>query len=138
MRDFVDEEDRCKSLMIFGLPEKSNEDLNSSVNTLFNALGEKPRIDACRLGKKRTDSKFRPVKVTATNSTVVAHILSKAKLLRKKSAYDKVYISPDRSPEQRLKQKQLVIELKQLAVSNPGQRHFISGGKIHSKDKISK
>ena len=77
------------------------------------------------------------MKVTATSTTVVAHILSKAKLLRKLQTYDKVYLSPDRTPEQRLKHKQLVIELKQLAVEKPGQKHYISGGSIHSVDKTN-
>ena len=137
VQNVVEEEDRSKSLMIFGLPETSNEDINGTVNKLLTALGEKPRIDACRLGKKKSDSKPRPIKVTATSTTVVAHILSKAKLLRKLETYDKVYLSPDRTPEQRLKHKQLVIELKQLALEKPGQKHYISGGSIHSVDKTN-
>ena len=123
--------------MIFGLPEKANEDLNGTVNKLLTAIGEKPRIDACRLGKKRLDNKIRPVKVTATSSTVVAQILSKAKLLRNKRGYGEVYLSPDRTPEQRLKQKQLVVELKQLVIDKPGQKHYISGGRIHSVDETN-
>ena len=137
VQNVVEEEDRSKSLMIFGLPEKSNEDLNETVNKLFTALGEKPRIDACRLGKKKSNNSSRPVKVTATSSMIVAQILSKAKQLRKKVEYERVYLSPDRSPEQRLKHKQLVIELKQLAAAKPGQKHYISGGSIHSVDKTN-
>ena len=63
---------------------------------------------------------------------IVAQILSKAKQLKKKEEYERVYLSPDRSPEQRLQQKQLISELKQLVINNPGQKHYISGGKIHS------
>ena len=71
----------------------------------------------------------------ATSSTVVAQIMLKAKQLRKKDTYEKVYLIPDLSPEQRLKQKQLVTKLKRLIVEKPQQKHFISGGKINSVDK---
>ena len=135
VQNAVKEEDRSRCLMVFGLPEKSNEDIKAAVGELFTAIGEKPKIDACRLGKKKPDNAVRPVKVTATSSTVITQILSKAKQLRKKNTFENVCLSPDRSPEQRLKQKQLVTELKRLVVEKPEQKHFISGGKINSADK---
>lgn len=135
VQNVVQEEDRGRNLMIFGLPDEPNEDLDGAVNQLFTAIGEKPRVDACRLGRKKSDKIVRPVKVTAASSTVVEQILSKAKKLKEQERYKDVYMSPDRSPEQRLKQKQLVAQLKQLAVDKPGQRHFIRNGKIFSEDK---
>lgn len=135
VQNVVQDEDRSKNLMIFGLPDEPNEDINGSVSQLLLVIGEKPRVDACRIGKKKLDNSSRPVKVTAASSTVIAQILSKAKKLKKQTKYENVYLSPDRSPEQRLKQKQLVLDLKQLAVEKPGQKHFISNGKICSVDK---
>ena len=136
VQNVVQDEDRSKNLMIFGLPDEPNEDINGSVSQLLLVIGEKPRVDACRIGKKKLDNSSRPVKVTAASSTVIAQILSKAKKLKKQTIkYENVYLSPDRSPEQRLKQKQLVLDLKQLAVEKPGQKHFISNGKICSVDK---
>ena len=48
----VQEEDRSKNLMIFNLPEQENEEIGLAVAGVFEALGEKPRAEACRLGKK--------------------------------------------------------------------------------------
>ena len=48
----VQEEDRSRNVMIFNLPEQDNEDISSVVTGLFEALGEKPRTEASRLGRK--------------------------------------------------------------------------------------
>ena len=54
MKTVVEEEDRSRSLMIFGLPENKGEDedqLNAKVNELLQEVGEKPKIDATRIRK---------------------------------------------------------------------------------------
>ena len=75
-QNVVQEEDRSRNLMIFGLPEENSEDLNATVSKIFTEIGDRPRIDACRLGKKIPANSARPAKVTATSSAVVAQILS--------------------------------------------------------------
>ncbi|KAL5269477.1 hypothetical protein ACHWQZ_G003086 [Mnemiopsis leidyi] len=134
VHNLVQEDDRF-NLMVFGLPKQNSEGLNATIKKIFTEIGKRPRIGACRLGKKIPANSARPIKVTARSSTVVAQILSKAKQLKNVEAYRKVYLSPDRSSQQRLKQKQLVIELKRLSVEKPGQKHFICGGRINSVDK---
>ena len=120
--------------MIFNLPEKNDEDINSVVAEVFQAIGEKPRVEASRLGK-RSNKSLRPVKVTVTNPTVVSQILSKARNLRKVNEFKSVFVCPDRSTEQRAKQKLLVADLKRLSREQTDKKHFIKNGEILSIDK---
>ena len=46
VKTVVQEEDRNKNLMIFGLSEQDNEELSTVVSEVFSAIGEKPRIEA--------------------------------------------------------------------------------------------
>ena len=47
-----------------------------------------------------------------------------------------MYLSPDRTAEERASYKQLVIQLKERRGSDPGSHHFIRDGKICSVRKI--
>ena len=103
-------------------------------------LGEKPKIEASRIGLNKPKDKKqvadRPVKVTLTSSTIVQQILTRARHLRSSELFGKVFISPDRSPEERAEQQKLVLELKKRSNDQPDKRHFIKGGKVCSVDKI--
>ncbi len=133
----VKEEDRSRNLMIFNLPENDNEDLNSLVGDLFQSIEEKPRVEACRLGSGGGKSKrtVRPVRVTVASSTIVGQILSKARHLKQVNGYKTVFLSPDRSPEQRVAQRELVQNLKQLIKEEPDKVHYLKNGKIISAMK---
>lgn len=130
-----EEEDRSRNVMIFNLPDQENEDINSVVAGVFEAIGEKPRVKACRLGKRKSNKSMRTVKVTVANSTVVSQILSNARNLRKVSNLKSVFVCPDRSTEQRAKQKLLVTDLKRLAKEQTDMKHFIRNGEILSVEK---
>ncbi len=45
-----------------------------------------------------------------------------------------IFVSPDRSVEQRAQQKQLVIDLKKKTQAEPEKRHYIKGGQVCSVD----
>ena len=76
--------------MVFGLCDDENEDLNQKICELFEHLGEKPKIEARRLGKKSTTAAARPVKLTLSRSTIVQQMLSKSK------KHKTVFLSADR------------------------------------------
>ena len=133
VKHVVAEEDRSRNVMVFGLPEDSDEQLCENVSDVFQQLGVKPRIEASRLGKKSSSTK-RPVKVTLSSSSIVQQILAKARNLRQSENYKSIFISPDRSVEQRAQQKQLVLDLKEKCQLEPSRRHYISGGQIRSVD----
>jgi hypothetical protein len=135
VKQVVEDTDRSMRLMMFGLSEEEDEKLCERVSSVFEAIGEKPRFEACRLGKSGDQDKLRPVKVTLTSATTVYQILKNARNLKTSDSYQSVFISPDRSPDQRAKHKELVQQLKTLSNSEKHKRHFIRDGAVHSVDK---
>jgi hypothetical protein len=130
----VEEEDRSKNVMLFGLEEDKNETISEKVEEVFVSVGEKPSFVASRIGKK-SNGKARPVKVTLTGNSSVSQILFKAKRLRTVEAHKSVFISPDMSPDERARHKQLVMDLKSKISNQPDKRHFIRQGHIVTVDK---
>lgn len=129
-KQIVAEEELSRNIVVFGLKEDSNEELSQKVGEIFEHLGEKPKLEASRLGKKSVQATVRPVKVTLSSSTCVKLILSKARQLRSSEKFRTVFLSPDRTLEERSKHKELVAELKQKIIQEPHVKHFIREGKI--------
>ena len=113
VRDAIEEEDRTRNLVIYGLDEEAGELLSDKVSQIFEELHEKPHIETCRIGRLTAEKSVRPVKVMLSSYVAVRQILSKAKNLRKVDRFKSVYVCPDRTLEERKIQKQLVLELKQ-------------------------
>ena len=93
VKDVIKNEDRSKNLMVFGLAEEDGEQLDGKLSSVFMELGEKPRVEAVRIGRrpeagtacrsvKVTLVKVTPVKVTLASSTAVQQIMSKARTLK--------------------------------------------------------
>ncbi len=118
--------------MIFGLKEEETEKICDKVSSVFEAIGERPRIEASRLGKRDNGTQARPVKVTLSSSVTVHQILRKARNLKNNDNFKAVYIHPDLSPEERAKKRELVVKLKKLVSEQPGQKHVIRDGQIIS------
>ena len=110
--------------------------MTCKIEELFMQLGEKPRFEAIRIGRKDASSSVskacRPVKVALASPTVVRQILTKAKNLKDFEELRSVFICPDRSLEERVVQRKLVVELKNKTTEQPGRRHYIRGGKVCS------
>ena len=134
VQEAVNDEDRSKNVVVFGLAEESSEDLNGKITALFEGIEEKPSFEAVRVGKV-SDNNIRPVKVLLRNSDSVHQILVKAKKLRTTQDYRKVYISPDRSPEERDKHRELVAEMRRQAKEDPDRYYFLCSGAIGCRDK---
>ena len=132
VKHVVEEEDRSRNLMLFGIDEVENEQLQVTVNSVFEELGEKPRCEAVRLGLKKSGKTPRPVKVSLSSSVCVQQILHKARSLRNSGKHKTVFVAPDRGPEERALQKTLVLELKRKRKEDPDRRHFLKGGTVHS------
>ena len=131
----VQEEDRSKNSIIFGLPEQKNEELNKEFCGVLQTIGEKPRIEAWRIGRQRFEKKIRPVTVTAACSTVIIEIPARSRCWHLSEKFKAVFISPDRSPEQRAKQRELVKEIK---TEQPDKVHLIRNGTIISTDRTNR
>ena len=132
----IQEDDRSRNLVIFGVPESDAEQIDKCVSDLFVEVGEKPQFSAGRIGvsKRGEDKTFcRPIKCSFTSTTSVHQILSKARQLRLSDKFKSVFICPDRSPEERAARRALVLELKEAVTNKPDYKHFIKNGKVHSE-----
>ena len=137
VKHVVEEEDRSRNIMVFGLPESENEILTEKIGELFKELDEKPKLEAARLGKSGS-TRSRPVKVSLSSSVNVQQIMRKARNLRLSEEYKTVFLTPDRSAEERVIQKQLVLDLKKRKSDEPDKIHYLKDGEICSKDKSVK
>ena len=135
VKDVIEDEDRSKNIMVFGLAEDDGEQLDERISGIFLELGEKPRVAAMRVGKRpEAGGASRPVKVTLTSSTAVRQILTKTRNLRQLERLKSVYVTPDRSPAERTARRLLVAELKMKISEQPRRSHYIKGGKVCSED----
>ena len=137
VKSAIAEEDRTKNVMVFGLCEEEKEQLETKVSGLFQELGEKQKLTASRVGRKAGADKCRPVKVVLTSANNVNQILMKSGTLKRVTQFEKVYLRPDMSAEERAARKILVVELKQAIDDQPTRYHYIRGGTIHSRDKVT-
>ena len=135
VKNFVEEEDRSRNVVIFGLSEESGEVLADKVVEVFENIGQKPKVEVCRVGRKKNTDSSRPVKVKVSSSLVVQQLLANAKNLRNVAKFKTVFVCPDRSPEQRQIQRELVTEMKGRAEAEPEKRFFIRAGQIRSSEK---
>ena len=49
IKQVVQEEDRSKNILVFGLPEGVGEDTNAAIDKVFECVGEKPRHESVRI-----------------------------------------------------------------------------------------
>ena len=135
VKTVVEEEDRSRSILIFGLEDEVSEDLQKKCGDVFLEIGEQPRAEVSRLGKFITGGKARPVKVCLSSSGATSQILSKARDLKQSEKYSRVFICPDISPAQWSEHRRLVEELKKKRREEPGQRFFIKRGTVVTGEK---
>lgn len=137
VRNVMEVEDMSRNLLVFGLDEEPDEQLSDKIIDVLLQLGEKPRVEATRLGTKGSSGNkpCRPVKVRLGSSALVRQILTKSKTLKDIDRFKSVFVCPDRSMDERAVQKQLVLNRKKLSAEQPHLRHYIRGGKIWSVEK---
>ena len=135
---FVREEERQKNVILFGLTEREadQKELGGQIqDVLESACGpKKPRVKGfSRIGKVISE-KTRPVKVNFHSRDDVLTIVSHARYLKMSEKYSTVFISPDRSPEERAERKKLVGKLRKKRKEEPDRFHFISKGEVCSRE----
>lgn len=82
VKDIAEGEERSKNVIIFGLEEQEEENVEARVSEILEVVGEKPRPEAVsRMGNKRTDYN-RPVIVKLRNTAAATGVLRKAQGLR--------------------------------------------------------
>ena len=138
VRSVVQEEDRAKNVIIFGVQEQDQENLKECVMEVFDEMKVRPAIhgEISRIGKKRAENSVRPIKVKLSSSSTASLVLGQARLLRQSEIprLKSVFVNPDRSEEDRAQRRLLVQDLKDRRNAEPGKRHYIRGGIVHSED----
>ena len=137
VKSVVQEEDRSKNVIIFGLQERKGENVEERVEEIFQDIGLKPKLQAVRVGKVSKEATKRPVKVSLASSSLVYEALRQARKLRHSEKFSKVFVRPDRSEEERARDKALVQELLKKREAEPNKLHYIRSGTVHSRDKIN-
>ena len=104
--------------------------MDSKVKLLLEKLDERPHTsDCCRLGQNKPGIP-RPIRFKVRTSDLAYQILRKAKQLKETAGYERVFISPDRTVEERISRQKLVIELKEKRTANPNKNYMIRKGEV--------
>ena len=134
MRKVSKDEDRSRNLIIYGLNEDADENTEEAVLAVLEHTDEKPKLESCRrLGERRAE-KGRPIMATFHTREMVRCVLAKSAKLRQVEGYSRVYLSPDRTVEQRLERKRLVGELCEKRENFPEKKFVIRRGEVSEVD----
>ena len=121
-----------RNLMIYGLVEEEEENLQARIKAVLVNLEEKPvHSIPCRVGVA-ANGKIRPVKMTLASRDNVLSFLRKAKQLKNTEGCENIYLSPDRTRDERDQRKKLVDELKRKRSEDPGKTHLIKNNVVIS------
>ena len=132
VKTVVAEEDRSQNLLVFGLPDDKEEQLEERISEVLETVGQKPKIEVQRLGKKKTSTSACPVKVRLSSSLIVYQILDNARKLRLSAKFRTVFLSPDGSMEEWKVRKELITDMKGKALAEPDKKFYIKEGHIFS------
>jgi hypothetical protein len=127
-------EDRTNNLIVHGLfddKDETSKDLENIVGRMFDYMGEGVTgvHSMTRLGRFREGSD-RPLKLRLCGREFRDQILARKSALKKSEDHKDVYLSPDRSPEEREERRRVVAELKEKKKAEPGGNFGIRGGKV--------
>ena len=127
--------DRSCNLMVYGLAESDQHADRALVKELFEHLSEAPVLsEVVRLGKTGEEGSVRPLRVVLRSKETVGAILGKSARLKDSDDYETVFISPDRSVEERKERRELVARLKERRKSEPNKVWKVRRGSIVEGD----
>lgn len=134
----VQEEERSRNVMLFGVEENDDIETETAVENLFLSIGEKPRISDCsRIGNKSTSGPPRPIKVSMASAESAVQVQASGRRLRDNPDTKRVFIAPDRTREEREERRKLVEIVRARVKSDPTRYHFIQGTTVVSRDRES-
>ena len=136
-----DELQKRNNVMIYGLSNVDSCTVKNSVLKMFNDCGIRgisSSADNVVSAHVVSSDNARPaIRVVMSNQFIVSEILAVAREL-KASAYSRVYLSRDRTPEERERHKKCVDEMKKKVHDYPLRRWAIMGGAVVDKGSFVK
>ena len=102
----VIEEDRSQNFLVYGVEENADDD--QILKDVLQQIDAKPEVvEHYRIGMLK-ERRNRPIKVRLKRQGAVGDVLRNAKKLKEDEKLASIFISPDRSEEERLAHKQLI------------------------------
>ena len=99
--------DRSANIVVFGVTEEKNEELEHKLQEILGRLNGKQKISSVgRIGRKKTGL-HRPISFSDQNSSI-AFGIRKAKELKNTDDCMSIYLTPDRTVEEQVTRRKLV------------------------------
>ena len=139
IKSVVQETEREQQAIIFGVSE-NDPHLGDTVKEIVRSVGAPANSqvrDYCRIGVP-APGKTRPVKVSFGSKDDAQAIIRGAKNLRTCEKYQKVFIAPNRTSEERIKRRKLVQLLREKKSKEPEKHHFIYRDAVCSREPVKK
>ena len=130
MKKATTEEERSCNLILYGLEEAEDKNIEDAVLSVIQHTEEKPKLLACRRLGERSGEKTRPIRVTFHSREMVRCVLAKSAKLKEVEGLSRVYLCPDRTLEQRRERKRLLGVLSEKRESCPEKRFILRGGVV--------
>ena len=141
MKKTSDELQKRNNVMIYGLSNVDSCTVKKSVLKMFNECGVQgisSSVENVVSAHVVSSDNARPaIRVVMSNQFIVSEILAVAREL-KDSAYSRVYLSRDRTPEEQERHKKCVDEMKKKLHDYPLRRWAIVGGAVVDKGSFVK
>ena len=138
LNSVIKDNERRKQIVLFGVSE-DNADLGGIVKDILECAcrPNKPNIkDFCRVGARKPGGS-RPVKVYLNSQEDAQTTVKNAKYLKNSKQFGKVFVAPNRNPEERMERRRLVQLLREERQKEPERHRYISRGAFCSTDHHS-
>ena len=142
MRTAIIDEEQSHDFLILGADEelyRDEDDINDEelLEEILSTIKVNCSVEKCRrVGIKKSDRPGRPIKVTLRSPDNVRDVLSRAKVLKSIIAssfsfkFNRLYLSPHRTEEERKVRQKLVKEMKDRILEDSSKRYFIKDNKV--------
>ena len=135
----VNQRDRSRNIIVFGLDEKEEEDTSEEVYKILASmdLSFKPKvIQATRFGTKKVGQN-RPIRVIFRDRSIIAlMVLKSSNKLSSTDSYGSVFCARDLTYEERKERKSLVQKLR-IKIDNKPERYWsIQNGNVVDKGPV--
>lgn len=131
-REIQTQEKKRNNIMLFGIPSGKWEQLDELFEDIIKELDVKLMgTSTCTVTTRQERA---PIRVTLSSREDKMNILKKATHLRLSAKYQAVFITPDLTYKQRLKQRECVNLAKELTL-HTGQKHVVKNFEVIQKSK---
>ena len=139
----INEQDRERNVIMFNVPERDINDKNEHYDGQLSydimqraGLPEQDGQYVCkRIGASESNgNKTRPLKISFSSKCTAFELLALSKKLKDEDKFSNVFITPDRTREEKVEHKKLVEQLRVKRTAYPGKNFYIWNKGIRSSN----